>query len=165
MVLAFCLLTSLSNTTIAQNRKPGLLIGANILYNVPQGSFLNGYGKSPGAEVVGGLGLGKTFMQASYGTTRFLGRQGNKDIVSKPITIGIRQFIFRKNLFVKAGIGRASIIAKTSNLKQNFFTHQYGGGVRFGGIEAGVYYGGWNDNVAHRSYQYLQYKIGWNLML
>ena len=147
----------------AQLKKPGLFIGGNFLYNSPSGSFGDNYKSGPGVEINGGVGLGKIFIVASYGSSRFLSKPDVKDIIIKPLKIGVKQFVLAKNIFIAADAGSVKVRNKTTGIEKSEFIGDIGGGIRLAGLEAGIYYNSWKEN--NNSFGFMQYKIGYSILL
>lgn len=164
IVVVFTVFVCLAATAVnAQIKKPGVFIGANLLYNLPKSNFSNSYNNGIGGELTGGVGLGKTFLMATYGTGRFVSKPGYKDMIIKPFTVGIKQFVLGKSVFVSANAGNAKVNDRTKGTLNNNFLSAIGGGLRFAGFEAGLYFN--NLKTDNNSLRFTQYKFGWNVSL
>lgn len=164
-LVLFTIIALLSNQAGAQIKRPGILIGGNLLYSAPKGNFASNYKGGMGGEVIGGIGLGKTYLVGTLGYSRFLSKANSKDIIYKPMKIGVRQFIFGRQIFVNADIGNARIKDKTENTTENYFTRGFGGGIQLAGIEAALYYDGWKNTNSSTFSNSLQFKLGWNITI
>ncbi len=154
-------------SSMAQIKKPGLLLGGNLVYNMPKGNFANDYKNGVGAEVSAGLGYGKTYLVGTMGYMYLMdrGTSNTSNTTYKPFKIGIRRYLIGKNLFINADVGKFSIISKDKNTKPSTYTHGFGAGIRLLGIEAALYRDSWkNPNLPGFSNS-LQYKLGWNFTL
>lgn len=166
LLAIFCLLNIQSRAQEKEQpklKKPGLFIGGNLLYSAPRGNFANSYKGGPGAEAVGGLGYGKTYLVATLGYAHFISRPGVSAIIYKPKKIGIRQYIMGKRLFLNADIATASIRDRSKSVAENHLTRGFGGGVRLLGMEAALYYDGFKNANSTTYSNSLQFKLGWNL--
>lgn len=146
-------------------KKPGLLLGAVVMYNSPRGDLANNYKGGVGGEVQGGLGWGKTYLVATLGYSRFISKAGSEDIIYKPKTIGLRQYIIGKNIFLNAYVGSANVREKSKDVSESHFTRGFGGGIRLAGLEVSLNYAGWKNTNNNNFSNSLQYKFGWNLTL
>lgn len=151
----------------AQIKKPGFLLGGNLVYTMPRGDFANDYKNGLGAEVSAGLGYGKTYLVGTLGYMHLMdkGNLNTTNTMYKPVKVGIRRYIIGKNLFVNVDVGNTTLVSKEKNTKTSTYTHGFGAGVRLLGIEAALYKDSWkNPNIPGFSNS-LQYKLGWNLTL
>jgi hypothetical protein len=151
----------------AQIKRPHLLIGANASYNNPQGSFANTYKFGLGGEVFGGIGVGKTYLIATLGTSNFFADKENSygSLVYKPIKVGVRQFLFSNKIFVTGDMGVGYVKDKTMNNSENKFTAGIGAGARLLGLEAGIYYNSWKALHEPGFSNSVQLKVGWSITL
>lgn len=148
-----------------QVKKPGFILGGSIIHSNPKGSFSNNYSTGIGAEIKGGIGLGKTYLIASTGYAYYFGRGNYKNLPVKPFKIGLRQYLFSKKLFVNADLGRATI---KDNIKGTSVVHNlrgFGAGANLFGLEAAINYEGWDNAGSNGFSNSLQYKLGWNIKL
>ncbi len=151
----------------AQIKRPHLLVAANVSYFNPQGSFSSKYKFGAGGEISGGIGVDKTFLVVTLGTSTFLADnkiEANK-LTVKPVKVGIRQFFLSKRLFINGDLGMANVKDKTTGISQNRFTRGVGAGVRLFGLEGGLYYGGWKSINESGFSNSVQVKIGWSMSL
>lgn len=155
----------MTETAQAQIQKPGITIGASLIYAKPKGDFENVYKIGGGGEVFGGIGLGRTFVIATAGFSQFKPQPGVHSGALKytPVKIGLKQFIFRKFLFVNADIGRATVKNRTFN--ETRFTRGIGFGARLLGLEAALYYDGWKNVNAGGFSNSMNIKAGWSITL
>jgi hypothetical protein len=110
-------------------------------YATAVGDLKNINDKGVGAEAGLGLGLNKTFFIGTIGTT-WLSSANNNPLANStgtlrytPIKLGIRRYVFRKNVFLKADAGLAKMkYAKASGGSSNF-TSSFGAGLKFTGFE------------------------------
>lgn len=152
-------------TLHAQVKKPGFILGGSAVYSNPKGSFGNKYSTGVGAEIKGGIGLGKTYLVASTGYAYYFGRGDEENLPVKPFKIGLRQYLFGKKLFINADLGRATI---KDNIKGTNVVHNlrgFGAGANLFGLEAGINYEGWDNAGSNGFSNSLQYKVGWNIKL
>src|SRR3712207_114753 len=57
--------------------KPGITLGAQMVYSMPQGDFKDRYKYGIGGEAFGGIGWGSTFLIATVGISGFSAESGN----------------------------------------------------------------------------------------
>lgn len=155
----------LANTAKAQVQKPGITLGGNLVYARPQGNFEKLYNFGGGAEVFGGMGMGKTFIIATAGYSAFKAQPGihSGALTYIPVKIGVRQYILRKVLYINADLGRATVKNKTFN--ENRFTRGMGAGVKLLGLQVALYYDGWKNKNTPGFSNSMQVKAGWSLSL
>lgn len=163
--LLFVAIFLVLKTSVAQISKPGITIGGNLIYAKPKGNFANEYNFGGGGEIFGGVGLGKTFIIATAGYSKF---KTQSDIHSgwltySPIKIGLKQFLFRKLIFINADLGKATV--KNKDFNQSRFTRGIGIGAKLLGLQANLYYDGWKNVNAPGFANSLNFKIGWSLSL
>ncbi len=156
-----------SHPVFAQVKKPGLLIGANINYTAPKGNFARDFKGGPGAEITGGVGMGKTYLVATLGYSYLIDRGSaeTSNLTYKPVKIGVRQYILAKRVFVNADIGRATIKNKSKGTTESALTRGVGAGFRLFGLETALYYDGFKNKNSGGFSNSLQYKLGWNITL
>jgi hypothetical protein len=143
----------------AQLKRPGLMLGGNVQYAQPNGTFKQSYNYGLGAEAFGGVGFGKTFVVGTMGISHF--KAGNRtvnNITYTPVKGGIRQFIIGRQVFVNADIGVAKV--KTNELSESRFTRGIGAGVRLLGLEASINYDGWKSITTNGFSNSTTIKIG-----
>jgi hypothetical protein len=163
-IVLLCLLTATGKTQI---KRPRLLVAANVSYINPQGSFGDKYKFGAGGEISGGIGVDKTFLVATLGTSTLFTdnkAEANK-LAIKPVKIGVRHFFLAKRLFINGDVGMASVKDKTTGISQNRFTRGVGAGVRLFGLEGGLYYDGWKSINETGFSNSVQLKIGWGMTL
>ncbi|MCY7420348.1 MAG: hypothetical protein LH478_01200 [Chitinophagaceae bacterium] len=163
--LLFVAILFMFDAVEAQVKKPGFILAGNFVYSNPKGSFANGYSTGVGAEIAGGIGLGKTYLLVSTGYSYFLGKGDNENMPVKPFKVGLRQYLFSKKLFVNADIGRATIKDKIKGTNEVHNLRGLGAGARLLGLEAAINYEGWDHAGSNGFSNSLQYKVGWNIML
>lgn len=151
----------------AQIKRPHLLVGANASYNNPQGSFANTYKFGLGGEVFGGIGVGKTYLVATLGTSNFFADKENSygNLIYKPIKVGMRQFLFSNKIFVTGDMGVGYVKDKSMRSTENKFTAGFGAGARLLGLEGGIYYNGWKALHEPGFSNSVQLKVGWSITL
>ncbi len=152
-----------AETANAQISKPGITLGGHLIYAKPKGDFANAYKFGGGGEVFGGIGLGKTFIIATAGFSKFAAHSDSHSgwLTYTPLKIGLKHFLFRKLLFVNADIGKATV--KNKNFNESRFTRGIGVGVKLLGLEAGLYYDGWKNVNAGGFSNSLNIKFGWSI--
>lgn len=155
----------MAETAQAQISKPGITLGGYLLYAKPKGDFGNAYKFGGGGEVFGGIGLGKTFIIATAGFSKFEAQSDNHYgwLTYTPLKIGLKHFLFKKILFVNADIGRATV--KNNSFNETRFTRGIGVGAKLLGLEAGLYYDGWKNVNAGGFANSVNFKVGWSLSL
>ncbi len=164
---AIFLICFVTITSTAQIKRPHLLVAVNISYFNPQGKFSDKYKFGAGGEISGGIGVDKTFLVATLGTSTFFADnkiEANK-LTVKPVKVGIRQFFLAKRLFINGDLGMANVKDKTTGISQNRFTRGVGAGVRLFGLEGGLYYNGWKSIDESGFSNSVQMKIGWSMSL
>lgn len=152
---------------VAQSAKPGLTIGASLYYSNPKGSFKEVYKGGLGAEVKGGVGIGKTYIVASAAYAAYAPQHSNSGTLTyAPIKVGVKQYLLAKRFFVNGDVGVATIKSKQVNVK-NRLCADVGAGVRLLGFEAGLYYETWkNAPEAAQSFSgNVSFRIGYNITL
>src|SRR5215218_8162392 len=84
-----------ANTVDAQIRRPGVTLGGYAVYATPKGGFEKTYNFGAGGEVFGGIGLGKTFIIATAGLSKYKARSDSHTgmLTYAPVKIGVRQYI------------------------------------------------------------------------
>lgn len=149
----------------AQIKKPGIILGGYLLYAKPQGDFNKAYNFGGGGEVFGGAGLGKTFIIGTAGFSAFKLKSGIRSgtLTYVPLKMGLRQYLFKKIVFVNADLGIA--LVKNNDFNASRFIRGIGFGAKLLGLEAGLYYDGWkNKNVPGFSNN-IDFKAGWSFSL
>ena len=104
-----------------------------------------------GVEAGVGIGMSKTFFIGTIGSTWIKATNANPlgSLRYTPVKVGIRRYIFRKNLFLKADAGLANMKYSKANDGDSKFTYTAGAGFKFTGFEViGDYthvgdYGSW----------------------
>jgi hypothetical protein len=169
ILVVFLILVSAGQTrAIAQSGKlntPKISLGGSVLFALPQGSFKEAYGFGLGGELVGGVGLGSTYVLGSIGITGYKPRSGFSNTLSAlPVKVGIKKYFLLKRIFIQGDLGVSTI--KVSGESAKAFTAGYGGGVRLIGFEAGLYYNAFKNNIGYSTKGFsnsVQLKIGWTL--
>ena len=88
VILVVFLATFVTATSLhAQLTKPGFILGAGVVYSNPKGNFSNEFSRGLGAEIRGGIGLGKTYLVASTGYSYFFGKNDNDNLPVRPFKI------------------------------------------------------------------------------
>ncbi len=108
-----------------------------------------------GVEAGVGIGMNKTFFVGTIGSTWLRAVDDRPDLFTfstlryTPVKVGIRRYIFRKNLFLKADAGLANMKYSKASDGDSKFTYTAGAGFKFTGFEViGDYthvgdYGSW----------------------
>jgi len=164
---AIFLICFVAVTGKAQIKRPHLLVSANVSYFNPQGRFADKYKFGAGGEISAGIGVDKTFLVATLGTSTFFAEdkiEANK-LTVKPVKVGIRQFFLAKRLFINGDVGMANVKNKNTGISQNRFARGVGAGVRLFGLEGGLYYGCWKSVQESGFSNSVQVKIGWSMSL
>lgn len=149
----------------AQLKKPGFILGAGFIYSNSRGNFGNEFSRGLGAEIRGGIGLGKTYLVASTGYAYFFGKHDNDNLPVRPFKIGLRRYILGKKIFINTDIGRATIKDKIKGTNEVHNLRGFGAGAHLLGLEAAINYEGWDNAGSNGFSNSLQYKIGWNFKL
>jgi hypothetical protein len=165
--IAVFILNIFAVPTHAQIKRPHLLVGGNASYYNPQGSFANTYKFGVGGELFGGIGVGKTYLVATLGTSNFFADKENPfgNLIYKPVKVGVRQFLFSNKIFVNGDMGVGYVKDKTMSNTQNKFAAGAGVGVRLLGLEGGLYYNGWKALHEPGFSGNVQLKVGWSMTL
>ena len=166
VILAVFLATFVTATSLhAQLTKPGFILGAGVVYSSPKGNFSNEFSRGLGAEIRGGIGLGKTYLVASTGYSYFFGKNNNDNLPVRPFKIGLRRYILGKKIFINTDIGRATIKDKIKGTNEVHNLRGFGAGAHLFGLEAAINYEGWDNAGSNGFSNSLQYKVGWNFKL
>lgn len=162
LIAVFCL-----NATLYAQIKPGVTLGVQFIGASPQGDFKEHYDVGGGGELFGGVGWGKTFIIATAGYSAFkaAGGSGSGTLTYVPLKIGLKQFLFRKLIFINGDIGIANVKNKVFN--ESRFNRGIGAGVRLFGLEASLYVDGWRHiDPASDGYQNSLFgKLGYSIAL
>lgn len=166
VILVVFLATFVTATSLhAQLTKPGFILGAGVVYSNPKGNFSNEFSRGLGAEIRGGIGLGKTYLVASTGYSYFFGTNDNDNLPVRPFKIGLRRYILGKKIFINTDIGRATIKDKIKGTNEVHNLRGFGAGAHLFGLEAAINYEGWDNAGSNGFSNSLQYKVGWNFKL
>ena len=166
VILVVFLATFVTATSLhAQLTKPGFILGAGVVYSNPKGNFSNEFSRGLGAEIRGGIGLGKTYLVASTGYSYFFGKNDNDNLPVRPFKIGLRRYILGKKIFINTDIGRATIKDKIKGTNEVHNLRGFGAGAHLFGLEAAINYDGWDNAGSNGFSNSLQYKVGWNFKL
>ena len=160
-----CIFFLFADDSHAQFTKPGITLGAYAMYTKPKGDFATAYIDGGGAEVFGGVGLGKTFIIGTIGYSAFQAANNYPygGLTYIPVKVGIKHFLVGKHLFVNADAGFATVKNKLFSGSQ--FTRGIGAGVKLLGLEAAVYYDGWKNKDTGDYSNCLDFKLGWSFSL
>lgn len=163
--VSFSIILLVSNVAKAQIRKPGVTLGGYVIYSTPKEDFRKAFKFGGGGEVFGGVGVGKTFIIATAGQSKFRPQSSSHSgsVTYTPFKIGVRQFILGKSVFINADLGRATVKSETFN--QMCFTRGIGIGVKLLGLQAALYYDGWKNKEASGFSNSTNIKVGWGLSL
>ena len=165
VVVFLSIIFCVANEAEAQIKKPGVTVGGYLVYANPKGDFANAYKFGGGGEVFGGIGVGKTFVVATAGLSKFKAQSSGHSggLTYTPVKIGVRQFILGKILFINADLGRATVKNKTINATR--FTRGFGVGAKLFGLQAALYYDGWKNKNERGFSNSVNVKVGWGLSL
>lgn len=163
-ILVFLLALFLNTNAKAQLKRPHILVGANISYATPRGSFSNAYNFGVGGELSAGLGFGKTYLVGTYGNSIFFadGENNNGNLTINPLKIGIKHYFLANKIFINGDIGLGNVKDKTMSTRESVFMRGIGAGIHFLGLEAGLYYDGWKSLHADGYSNSVLLKVGWN---
>lgn len=164
-IVSFSIIFLVSDVAVAQIRKPGVTLGGYVLYATPKGDFGKAYKFGGGGEVFGGVGVGKTFIIATAGLSKFRPQASSHSgpVTYTPFKIGVRQFILGKTVFINADLGRATV--KSGTLNEMCFTRGIGIGAKLLGLQAALYYDGWKNKKTSGFSNSTNIKVGWGLSL
>jgi hypothetical protein len=113
-------------------------------YASPVGKLREANNSGAGVEAGVGVGIGKTFVVGTVGTTWFAvnkrGTVSQGGLKYTPFKLGVRRYVLLKNLFVKADAGLATIKIIDTDNKSSHLTTSFGAGIKFTGFEALVDY-------------------------
>lgn len=170
LLVAFCLIILSSLRVDAQSvlmKKPGIILGADIIYSMPKGNFNTTYEFGLGGELLGGVGFGSTYLTGSIGITGYNSRpEYPNNLTVIPIKAGLRKYLFFKKIFVNADLGQSTL--KFNKTSSKAFTAGFGGGVRLLGFEVSLYYNTFKNNAGYTKSGFsnnVQLKAGWNFIL
>src|SRR4051812_43480057 len=95
--IVFCIVFFLSflsaGAQLAIVKKPGITLGANLLYSMPKGEFGDRYSYGVGGEIYGGIGWGSTYLILTTGVTRYENKPGVANSISTvPIKVGFKKY-------------------------------------------------------------------------
>src|SRR4051812_31268272 len=97
----FLLVVNLVNAQAGLIKKPGVTVGGNLVYSIPQGQFADRFKFGFGGEVYGGVGWGSTYITATLGVTRYEKKSSVSNSISAvPFKIGLRKYLLLKRLFI-----------------------------------------------------------------
>jgi len=163
--ISFSLFFMAADAAKAQVQKPGITLGAYLIYAKPTGDFKEAYNFGGGGEVYGGAGLGKTFIIVTAGLSAFKPQPDmhSGTLTYVPVKIGLKHYVFRKLLFINADLGRA--VVKNKNFNESRFTRGFGFGAKLLGLQAALYYDGWKNVHASGFSNSMNIKIGWSISL
>ena len=159
-----CLLLLVAVSSGAQIKKPGITLGGNVIYAMPQGIFQKGYSYGFGGEAYGGVGLGSTYLIATVGVTSYKPQANNGvNLTAIPVKVGLKNYFLLKKFFINADAGVATI--KNGSASGSVFTAGLGAGVRLLGLEAGLYYNTFGNLYDDGYSNSLHAKLGWSFSL
>ncbi|WP_207496620.1 hypothetical protein [Aridibaculum aurantiacum] len=151
-------------TVKAQIQRPGIMLGGNVNYAKPTGSFADQYSYGIGAEALAGVGLGKSFIVGTVGIATFRAHnKGTGHITYMPIKGGVRHYLVSRIVFVNADLGVGVI--KHQSHTYNQFIGGVGAGVRFMGIEGALYYDNWRNHNGGGFNNNVLFKVGTSFVL
>ena len=165
LIVSFSINFLVTNIAGAQIQKPGVTLGGYVIYATPKGDFGKVFKFGGGGEVFGGVGLGKTFIIATAGFSRFKPQSSSHSgpVTYTPFKVGVRQFILGKTVFINADLGRATV--KSEIFNEMCFTRGIGIGAKLLGMQAALYYDGWKNKKASVFSNSMNIKVGWGLSL
>ena len=149
----------------AQIIKPKITAGLSGVYSMPQEDFSRQYKYGAGGEVYGGVGWGKTFLLATIGYKVYKEQDSVKtgSFTTIPVKLGIKQLLFMKRVFVQGDAG--IITTRVGNFSSSGFTYDIGAGLRFAGLEAGLFYAAFKIDNAKKFTTVLNAKLGYTFTL
>jgi opacity protein-like surface antigen len=148
-------------------------IAAHAGYNAPSGAtFSDAYNFGLGAEAIGGIGWGGTFITGTLGynwfkaTSSYKNELGGGNMSSTPIKLGLRQYIFARLLYLKIDGGVAYTQSKLKNASR--FTADAGVGAKLAGFDLGLDFNTLNYGVPGTDKKWnnwVGFKAGWHFGL
>ncbi|HEX6915404.1 MAG TPA: hypothetical protein VF145_09190 [Chitinophagaceae bacterium] len=121
-------------------------------YAAPLGDLRSGYANGLGVEAGIGLGFKSTFFTATTGYTWLMPQDDNSpagNLRYQPFKLGVRKYLLRRNIFVKADAGLAGMKSEHSRDGSTHFTAGLGAGLKLATFEVlGEYTtvsGGWGS--------------------
>jgi opacity protein-like surface antigen len=120
-----------------------VLIYAHALYDAPlDKNFKENYNSGFGVEGGAGIGWKKTFLIGTVGYTNFFHKDEAEggDLHYVPVKIGLRQYVFLKNIYIHGDLGLGTI--KNKVYSDTRFSGDIGAGVKFVGFEVQLDYDG-----------------------
>lgn len=148
-------------------RKPGVMLGGNFIYSMPQGDFKTAYKFGVGGELYGGVGWGSTYLIGSVGVNAYKNQSGfSNTLTAIPVKVGLKKYFFLKKIFINGDVGVSTI--KVSGSSSSVFTAGFGAGVRLLGLELALYQNAFKNNGGYSASGYsnsLNAKIGWSFSL
>src|SRR4051794_3142332 len=113
LLAIYALFLLAANSVSAQTsliKKPGVTVGGNLIYSIPQGQFADRYKFGFGGEVYAGVGWGSTFLIGTIGAARFEKQSSVSNSISTvPLKIGLRKYLLLKRLFINGDLGSTSV--------------------------------------------------------
>lgn len=146
-------------------KRPRALIGANLATSTPTSDQFNQqYDIGYGAELFGGVGLGRTIFVGTVGYHLFKtnANSSGNDLKTFPVKVGVRQKFFGP-VFLQTNVG--SIFVNKSGTTNGNLWWDAGGGIKFSFLELSAQYGGWKPDGATEANRFWQYKLGWSINL
>lgn len=170
-ILFLSLLSINSAITKAQPvvvKRPRITGGINIIYATPHGNFKDAYGFGIGGELVGGVGLGSTYVIGSIGNIWYkaTGNTSAGNLTTVPVKVGLKRYLLLNKFFINGDVGAATL--KVNNVSSRAFTAGFGGGIKLLGLEAGLYFNTFKNNIGYSKSGFsnnTQLKIGWGILL
>lgn len=154
-----------ANAQLGIIKKPGLALGANFIYSMPQGNFNDAYKFGVGGEIYAGIKWGSTALIGSVGATAYKNRSGfSNTLTSVPVKVGLKKYFLLRRIFLNADLGVTTV--KVGGVSSSGFTAGFGAGVRLLGLELSLYQNTFKNNGAYSSSDYsnsLNAKIGFAL--
>lgn len=159
IVLLFFFLSLFINT----NAQRLFFVFGHAEYASAQGDLKDANDQGIGGEVGVGIGMSKTFFTGTLGSTWFKAVNNNPlgSLRYTPVKVGIRRYIFRKNLFIKADAGLANMKYSKVGEGDSKFTYTAGAGFKFTGFEVIADYTGVNGGYG----SWLSVKAGFTIGL
>jgi len=153
--------------TVSVAQRPHLLFGANASYNNPKGAFSNSYKWGVAGEVFAGIGVSKTYLVGTLGTSYFSADKENSygRLIYNPVKLGVRQFLVSNKVFINGDVGVGYVKDKSMSNSESKLTRGIGAGARLLGLEGSIYYNGWKALHAPGFSNSVQFKVGWSMTL
>lgn len=159
----FVLATASAKAQLGIITKPGLALGANFIYSMPQGNFKDHYKFGVGGELYAGIKWGSTSLIGTVGVTGYKNQSGySNTLTTVPVKVGLKKYFLLRKIFINGDLGVTTV--KVGGASSSGFTAGFGAGVRLLGLELALYQNAFKNNGGYSTTGYsnsLNAKIGW----